>query len=524
MPVQLRDYQTAAIAAGQRAYAQGRRRVVVTLPTGAGKTITMMSLVARAVAKGSRVIWLAHRDELVIGQPSQAALALGVREEQIGVVKAARDEVAAPLVLASIQTLAREARRLRCLPGEPPFRLCIYDEGHHAASTSARAVLAALPADCMVIGLTATPERGDGASLASVYPGGICYSYSLLEAIRDGWLCDFRAVQVDIPELTLDALAVGADGDYEDGALADAMAEDAVIRATSRACVDHCAGRRALIFCASVLQSEKTAAEMRSAGLAAQSVDGSTPLADRRAAIEALRRGELDALCNCQLFTEGTDIPEADAIIMARPTLSKGFYLQQIGRGLRQAAGKDGCVIVDLVGASILHQPYTAPVLVGAARGMSGWLGAGALAGGGETAKRQWDVRENKRQWAAWVNIGQDGIIAASGAERSMVIVRPTSDGGWLADFWRGDLREPLTPAPVWRELAVGLAEDVIRRIEGAKKLSKAGADWRAGPPSDRQIAALARCRIDAKPATKGEAADLMTRFFAGRLLARTPR
>ena len=429
--VRLRDYQQKTITALERAYAQKRRRVIVNLFCGLGKTITAMSLVARAVAKGSRVVWLARREEL-LSQARQAALALGIQEAQVGLVKADSDEVTASLVLASAQTLWRTERLARILSAGQP-RLVVYDECDDACATCNRTMLDALSPDTFVIGLTATPERTDGASLAGPFPGGICYSYSLLEAIRDGWLVDFKAIQVDVPEIQLDALALGGDGDFEDGALADALVEDGVIRATARAWLDHCRGRRTLVFTASVLQAERTAIEMRALGARVEAVSGQTPTDARRAAVAALRRGGLDAVANCALFTHGTDLPEVDTILMARPTLSKPLYQQIAGRALRLSPNKDGALIVDLCGSSLLHSPCTAPILVGAARGTGGWLGAAALASrdGGDLKSRTWDVRAQKKTWAAWVALGNGDVMAASGPERSMVIVKPVGSGGW---------------------------------------------------------------------------------------------
>jgi superfamily II DNA or RNA helicase len=517
--IPLRPYQEAAIAALRLAHAQGRRRVVVVLPCGAGKTLMAMTACARAVSSGRRVLWCAHRDEL-LRQPHRAAVAVGVDPSSIGIVKAEEDDADRPLVIASTPTLARASRRRRVLGGGlPPFALAVYDECHRAGSRTGREILAALPASCMVVGLTATPERGDGASLAREFPGGVAYSYTLLEAVRDGWLVDLRAVRVDVPELVLDSLAVGEDGDYDDRALASAMAEDAVVRATSDAWAEHCRDRRTLVFCAGVAQAEATVSELALAGARAEIVVGATPQADRDEAAGALRRGEIDCVVNVQVYGEGADMPEVDAVVVARPTLSKPCYQQMIGRGLRPAPGKgDGLLVVDLVGSSVLHSQVTAPVLVGLPEGTGGWLGERALAADPGAATREWDVSRRRRAWCHWTEL-PGGAVAASGPARSMAIVRPTGAGGWLCDLWTGDMRHPLAPAPVWRELAVSLGEDAIRRMEGARRLSKADAGWRDLPPTDRQVALAARLGLGTPGPTRGAYGDALTRAFAVRKL-----
>lgn len=520
MTIQLRPYQTAALDAVLAAWKQGRRRVIINHACGLGKTVLGLSLAARTVAKGKRCLWLAGRDEL-IEQPRMAAPALGIDPAKVGVVKADLDEHDRPLVLASIQTLWRTERRARAYA--IPFDLVIFDECHGALAKCNRELLDALPGAPFVIGLTATVERGDGESLAPVFPGGIVHAFGLIDAVRAGWLCDFEARQVTVPEMVLDSLAHGADDDFEDGALAAALLESGVIRATADAWVEHCRDRSGLVFTAGVEQAERTAAEMRVRGINAVALSGATPLDERRAAVRALRTGEIDVICNCALFLEGTDLPEINTVVMARPTLSKGLYVQAVGRALRLAKDKTRALIIDMVGASVLHDMVTAPILVGLAHPPEGGCCFAAWSKGdgtGEPKKREWDLSTQKKTWAAWVALGNGDVMAASGPERSMVIVKPVGSGGWVCDFWRGSVRESLTPAPVWRELAVSLGEDVIRRIQGAKKVSKAGADWRAGEPSDKQRAALAKWGVAVSPGwTKGDAADALTKCFAARLL-----
>lgn len=353
----LRPYQEAAAAAVLDGLAQGRRRVVLSLPTGAGKTATAATLARRL---GWPVLWLAHRDELI--RQAADAFRRAWPEARIGIVQADRDEPDADVVVASIQSL--HPRRLqRWAPAR--FGLVVIDEAQHAPAPSYRAVLDRLTPR-LLLGLTATPFRADRASLATVFPDGVAYAYGLREAIRDGWLVDIRAYRVAGPA-DLDAVPTRA-GDLAAGDLERAVNttdRNALLVAAYR---QHADGRRALAFAAGVAHAHALAAAFRSAGIPAEAVDGSMPLEDRRAVLARLRGGETRVVANAMLLTEGFDEPSVAAVLLARPTKSLALYTQMAGRGTRPAPGKADLVLIDVADNTRRHRLVTVRALLGLRR------------------------------------------------------------------------------------------------------------------------------------------------------------
>ena len=323
--ISLRDYQEAAISMVRAEMRRGRRRVVLVLPTGAGKTRLGASVVASAVAKGTRVLWLAHRTELV----DQACATLHGFGLAVGCVSASsawphRD--GAPVQVASIQTLlAREAHR-------PPAGLLVWDEAHHA-SEAAEAWSGLLDAyqGVPLLGLTATPERGDGAGLAPLFDG-LVVGATVRQLTTQGHLVPCEVVR---PARML-----------EPGHIAQAplVAYQA-----------HGAARQGLVFARSVEEARTMAADFNAAGVRAECVTATTPADDRDAALELFRRGVVRVLTNVYVLTEGTDLPSAAVCILARGAGSAGIYLQMVGRVLRPAPGKRSALLLDLRGVSHVH-------------------------------------------------------------------------------------------------------------------------------------------------------------------------
>ena len=321
----LRDYQRDAIAKARREMAAGRRRVVLVLPTGAGKTRTASAIVQSAIAKGTRVLWLAHRTELV----DQAAETLGGFGLEVGVVAASSRRRAAPDALvqvASVQTLvARDGHR-------PPAGLIVWDEAHHASDAAEcwAGLLDAYPGVAM-IGLTATPERGDGAGLAPLF-NGLVVGATVRQLTEAGHLVPCEVIRPA--------------SELEPGQIA----QDPVT-----AYRDHAGGRQAILFARTVEEAARYAAALQAAGTRAECVTAQTPPADRGAALTLFRRGVVRVLCNVYVLTEGTDLPCAEVCILARGAGSAGIYVQMVGRVLRPAPGKRGALLIDLRGVSHRH-------------------------------------------------------------------------------------------------------------------------------------------------------------------------
>lgn len=371
--LKLRDYQRDCIDAIVRAWGNGVRRPAAVLPTGAGKTVVFAELGRRIIEAGGRFGVLAHRDELI----AQAVQKLhdaspGMR---VGVFQASRREVAGKhAVVASVQSLTRAARRAEL--ARAGLTAVVVDECHHATAPTYRAVLEDLgcfadvdpepggvAGGALALGVTATMVRGDGVALGHVWEE-VVFRREIIDMIRQGYLCTARGVRVRIAGLDLSRVR-RTGGDFAGGALGAAMSEVMAPEAIARAVAERAQDRRGLVFVPSVAFAHETAAAMTAAGLSAVALDGSTPIEDRRLALKLFRAGELRWLVNCGLFTEGTDLPMADCVVIARPTSSTGLYMQMAGRGLRPFPGKRDCLVMDVVGVASRHKLASFAVLAG---------------------------------------------------------------------------------------------------------------------------------------------------------------
>ena len=309
-----RDYQLKAVADCRSAYAQGARAVLLVLPTGGGKTVIGSLVVAGALAKGKRVLWVACRRELV----DQAAQRLPA---PCGYIMAGRaPDPSAPVQVASLDTVAM--REL------PEADLVVYDEAHHAVAATSRQVLARLPR-AHLLGLTATPVRGDGAALGDVFDAMVL-GPSVRELTDAGHLVPVRVIRPGNRYASLSSEPV-------------------------RAWQQLSEGRPGFAFHRTVRESRAFAEELSAQGVVAAHVDGETKLQVRAAAVEAFRAGEVECLSSVNVFTEGVDVPRASFCLLARGCDNAGLYMQMVGRVLRPHRGKHDALVVDLRGVSHDH-------------------------------------------------------------------------------------------------------------------------------------------------------------------------
>jgi superfamily II DNA or RNA helicase len=338
----LRPYQETVVREIRQAIAGGKRAPLVVSPTGSGKTVMFSHIADGAGRKGNRVWILVHRAELV-DQTSRTMRDLGVPH---GVIAAGWPVDPLPHVqIVSVQTVVRRTG------GLIPPQVIIVDECHHAAAGTWGKILAAFPA-AVRLGFTATPERLDGKGLADSFD-------ALIRGPEVGWLIDngflTKPVYYAPPnQLNLDGLHVRG-GDFAKDELAKEMDKPTI---TGDA-VEHyrrlCPGAPAVAFCASVRHAEHVAQAFCAAGYSAATLDGTLDRQERRRRVRALADGSLRVLTSCEIISEGFDIPVVTAAILLRPTKSLGMHLQQVGRVLRIAPGKDRAVILDHVGNCLRH-------------------------------------------------------------------------------------------------------------------------------------------------------------------------
>ncbi len=361
MCINLWPHQRQAIAAVHGAIRRGSRSGLVVMPTGAGKTVTFLSL-AREL--GAPALVLAHRDELVRQAADAAAAAWP--QATVGVVQGGRDEwQGKDLVVASVLSL--HAARLAQVP-PAQIRLVVVDEAHHAPAPTWGAALSHLRPD-FLLGVTATPDRLDGQGLADWFGAAPLYTYPIQQAVADGVLVPVRQLAVET-HVALDGVAVRG-GDFAPGELARAVATAARDRVVVEAYRAHAAGRRAIVFAVDRGHVLRLAEALRAAGVAAVGVTGDMPLEQRRQALADFAAGRHAVLVNCEVCTEGYDEPAIECVIMARPTQSRALYQQCVGRGLRicPARGKKYCLVLDMTDNCKKHKLVTAADLFGTPQG-----------------------------------------------------------------------------------------------------------------------------------------------------------
>lgn len=343
--VQLRPYQSDAIARLDERVAHGAKRVLLVAATGSGKTVIASSIVVRAVCQGQRVLFLAHRREL-INQAYRKLLEFGLPAPSVGVLMASdpRRRPGAPVQVASVDTL-----RNRPKPGAD---LVFIDECHRALSNSYLQI-ASDYLNALHIGLTATPYRADGKGLGDAYDDLVVVA-TPRQLIDEGFLVEPRVFTVPHakrPDLSKVKLSKG---DYAPDALEKAVDRVGLVGNIVEHWLEHARGIRTVVFAVSVAHSKHIAERFVSAGIRAEHLDGTTPTAERDGILSRLDSGETMVVSNCGVLCEGWDQPSVKCAILARPTKSTGLYLQQAGRILRPWQDHPA-IILDHGGCALEH-------------------------------------------------------------------------------------------------------------------------------------------------------------------------
>lgn len=432
---------------------------------------------------------------------------------------------------------------------------------HHAAAQSYRSVIehfqAGEPGGPLLLGVTATPFRADGADLSKVFDK-IVYSLDLPAAIEQGYLVDIRAIAVETT-IELDGVAATRD-DFRAGELADAVNTPGRNAKIVKAYLEKALGRKAVVFCAGVQHSKDLTDAFLSAGIEAEHVDGTTPSEIRAALLARLRSGETEVVCNVGVLTEGFDEPTLECVILARPTKSGVLYAQMLGRGTRLSpdTGKKDLLVIDVADLSSKHTLVNAAALFGIPGGLD-LEGQSAVTVRKKVKKLvQMDIpfeelakakkvadldkianqyRELK-MWSPepsqlvrgvsklpWISADAHRISLRAGQIRAsvsidllgrakMLVIRrgkQTSLGIDEADRILAALEFPsLTEAVV--------AADTIVNGEATKVFVDPRAAWRRAPASEKQLEILRKKHVPFRPGiTKGEASILIDKAFSRR-------
>lgn len=336
------DYQVTAIRNTKGYLIAGRKRVLIVAPTGAGKTTIAAEIITGAVDKARRVLFIAHRKELI----DQASARLDRYGLDHGIIKAGtkRAKPRALVQVASIQTLTR--REL------PPADIIIIDEAHRSKSKSYMDVLAAYP-HAVTLGLTATPWRLDGSGLGDLFQ-------ELVLVCQPGYLIDRDPAVLVKPRVFAPATPdlkgmKSSKGDYEQAALQALMSTEASVDEIVLNWQRHAAGRATVAFATGINHSLMIRDAFRAIGVAAEHIDGNTGNDERERILKNLDEGRVQLVSNCEVLTEGWDCPRVACAILARPTKSLSLYLQMVGRVLRATAGKADAIVLDHAGNHAEH-------------------------------------------------------------------------------------------------------------------------------------------------------------------------
>ena len=469
MGQELRPYQQQARERIHAEWENGHARTLLVLPTGTGKTIVFASVAADQVRAGDRVLILAHRGELL----EQAADKL---QRSTGLVSAVEKAESTCLdswfrvVVGSVQTLQRTAR-LERFPHDY-FGTIIIDEAHHAITDGYRRILDYF-GSAKVLGVTATPDRGDMRNLGEVFDS-LAFEYKLTDAIKEGYLC--RIMAQTIP-LKLDITDVGfTSGDYSLGQLGTAL--DPYLTQIAAEMAQRCKGRKTVVFLPLIKTSQKFRDLLNAKGFRAAEVNGQST--DRKEVLADFDAGKYNVLCNSMLLTEGWDCPSVDCVVVLRPTKVRSLYSQMVGRGTRLSPGKTDLLLLDFLWMTDKHELCRPADLVCEDR----------------TVARQ------MTEHLAETGCPEDIEEAAAQASEDVVAQREEALAKQLEEQRR---KKAKLVDPLQYEMSIQ-AEDLAGYVPAF--------GWEAGPPSEQQTAALEKLGIlpDAVESA-GKAALLLDRL-----------
>lgn len=467
--MELRPYQQEAKEAVQNEWAKGILKTLLVLPTGTGKTIVFSKLTEDCVRAGERVLILAHRGELLEQAADKMAKATG-----LGCAVEKAEETCLNswfrVVVGSVQSLMRE-KRLSQFPRDF-FNTIIIDEAHHVLADSYQRVLSHF-ADAKVLGVTATPDRGDMRNLGQYFES-LAYEYTLPKAIKEGYLCPIKAQTIPL-KLDLSGVSVQA-GDFKTSDLGTAL--DPYLYQIADEMTKYCMDRKTVVFLPLIKTSQKFRDILQSKGFYAAEVNGSSD--DRAEILADFENGKYNVLCNSMLLTEGWDCPSVDCIVVLRPTKIRSLYCQMVGRGTRLYPGKDHLLLLDFLWHTERHELCRPAHLIC------------------ESAEVAQKVTENLEKAGCAVDLEE----AEQKAKEDVVAAREEALAKQLAEMRH---RKRKLVDPLQFEMSIH-AEDLVNYVPAF--------GWEMAPPSEKQLKTLEKYGIyPDEIENAGKAAKLLDRL-----------
>lgn len=450
--MKLRDYQEEARIAIANEWEKGVKKTLLVLPTGCGKTIVFSKVIEDRVKLGERVLILAHRSELLDQASDKLAKATGIftateKAEQSCLNSWFR------VVVGSVQTLQRPKRLAQF--DKDYFDTIVVDEAHHCISDSYQRVLEHF-SNANVLGVTATPDRGDMRNLGSYFES-LAYEYTLPKAIKNGYLSPIKALTIPL-ELDLSSVSMQS-GDFKASEVGTAL--DPYLEQITDEMLKYCIDKKTVVFLPLVKTSQKFRDILNEKGFKAAEVNGDSK--DRAEILDDFSKGKYNVLCNSMLLTEGWDEPSVDCIVVLRPTKVRSLYSQMVGRGTRLYPGKEDLLLLDFLWHTERHE-LCHP--------------ASLICENEEVAKKMTENMEIAAGTAIDIEEAEEKAASDVVAQREEALAKQ------LEEMRR---RKRKLVDPLQFEMSIQ-AEDLSTYIPSF--------GWEMAPPSGKQIKALEKCGI----------------------------
>lgn len=344
---ELRDYQEEAIENLKKLRSEGNSIALLYHATGIGKTVTA---VEDAKEYGGRTLFIAHTKELV--EQAKEKFEVLWPEVKTGVYMGSQREKDAYVVCGSVQSISNNIDEFKY----DDFKYIVIDEAHHGSAETYKKILGYFEPD-FTLGLTATPERADGEDVLKVFKN-VAHKMDLKTAVEKNYLAEIRCIRVKTDIDISDVRIKGIKYDIKD--LESKLFVPQRNNVIADTYITYVKGKRTVIFCASVSNAEDIAQLLRDRGVRAEAVSGSLKAIKREKILSDYENGDIQVLCACDLLNEGWDSPKTEVLFMARPTMSKVIYMQQLGRGTRKAEGKDCVLVFDFIdNANMFNMPLS---------------------------------------------------------------------------------------------------------------------------------------------------------------------
>lgn len=469
MEMKLRPYQIDAVQAVHNEWDnEGHNKTLLVLPTGAGKTICFSKITQDQVGKGEKILQLAHREELLTQAKDKLYNSTGIIGD---IEKAEKTTVGknSSVVIASVQTMSRTSRLEKFDPNE--FQTIIVDEAHHALSESYQTVLKYFNT-AKVLGVTATPDRGDKRNLAEYFES-TAYEYKMSQAVKDGYLCPIRAKMIPL-QIDMSGVKTTA-GDYNANDIGNAL--EPYLEAIADELIQY-QDRKTVVFLPLIKISQEFCEMLNTRGFRAAEVNGNS--SDREEVLKDFEDGKYNILCNSMLLTEGWDCPSVNCIVCLRPTKIRSLYQQIVGRGSRLYPGKDHLLLLDFLWLTKKHDLCKPSALVAKTEEIANKIDKAIEEGKDidlieQEEKSEKDVLEEHKQ-----------ALAKQLAEQRMK---------------RAKFVDPL-------QYAISIEDDDLADYEPTHT-------WELAPPSDKQIKTLEKFGINASTIeSKGYASMLLDKLL----------